>query len=309
MQQGDHDDEGFTGSPSKQAQRVVAVLRAARTIANFSHVNVDSLFAHLTTFRAPPRRLVRQLAVTRSDFAGMPVWVLRSVAGAQSDCHIVCLHGGGYIHDATVTHWREYAAIARDTGASVIVPAYPLAPIGTAATVVPNVADLISEFVSVNGADAVSVYGDSAGGGLALATSQELVRRGAPTPARMVLISPWLDVTMTDPKIAGIDDPALNVGLLKRSGVQWAGDLDPADPLVSPLFGSLDGLPPTTVYSGSLDALSVDTVRLRAKAIADGAQMTFVLRKGLIHDWAISPLPEALAIRPEKYRQLLRPVH
>jgi acetyl esterase/lipase len=121
----------------------------------------------------------------------------------------------------------------------------------------------------------------------------------------MVLISPWLDVTMTDPGISGIDDPALSRAMLTESGRLWAGALVTAHPWVSPLFGSLAGLPPTTVYSGSLDMLCVDAIRLRANAIAEGADMAFVLRNGLIHDWAISPVPEAVAVRPDICRQLL----
>ena len=308
---GDADDGGmFTGSPSKQSQRVVTGLRTVRAIANVLQVDVDSLFARLMGFGSPPRWLVRRLHVSSFEFAGMRVWTMRSAATARTaGHHIVCLHGGGYVHEATTTHWRHYATTARDTGASVIVPIYPLAPKSTAETVVPKIADLVSSLVSEHGADAVSIYGDSAGGGLALAASQELVRRGAQTPAGMVLISPWLDVTMTDPEIDNIDDPALNRTMLETSGLQWAGDLDPMNPLVSPLFGSLDGQPSTVVYSSSLDLLCVDTIRLQVKAIAEGANIAFVLRKGLIHDWAISPLPEAVAVRPDIYRQLIRPSH
>ena len=299
-------DGMFTGSPSKQSQRVVTGLRAIRAFANFSHLDIDSLFARLIGCKSPPRRLVRNLGITSSEFAGMRVWTMRSTATTRAmRDYIVCLHGGGYVHEATTTHWRNYARTARDTGVSVVVPTYPLAPEGTAATVVPKIADLISSFVLEHGADAVSIYGDSAGGGLALASIQELVRRGMPTPARAVLISPWLDVTMTEPAIDHIDDPALNLSLLETSGIRWAGDLDPRHPLVSPLFGSLDGLPSTLVYSGSLDLLCVDAIRLQANAIAEGADITFVLRKGLIHDWAISPLPEADAVRPDIYRHLL----
>jgi acetyl esterase/lipase len=299
----------FSGSPSKQSQRVVTGLRAVHAVADFLHVDVDSLFARLVGFSSPPPWLVRGLQVSSFEFAGMRVWTMRSATTARtSDHHIVCLHGGGYVHDATTTHWRHYVTTARDTGANVIVPIYPLAPKGTAETVVPKIVDLISSLVSEHGAEAVSIYGDSAGGGLALAASQELVRRGAPSPARMVLISPWLDVTMTDPEIDNIDDPALNRTMLKTSGLQWAGDLDPMHPWVSPLFGSLDGLPSTVVYSSSLDLLCVDTIRLQANAIAEGVDITFVLRKGLIHDWVIGPLPEAVAVRPDIYRQLTVPV-
>ena len=299
-------DDGFTGMPSKRSQRVVAGLRMVRAFAQFSRIDIDSVLAHLMASTSPPRRLVRGLQLRRSEFAEMPVWTMRSAAETEWSNHrIVCLHGGGYIHQATVTHWRNYAMLARETGAGVCVPIYPVAPQGTAASVVPRIADLISKVIARCGADAVSVYGDSAGGGLALAAVQELVRRGEPTPAAMVLISPWLDVTMTDPGLDEIDDPALNRAMLTEGGRRWAGALDTAHPWVSPLFGSLAGLPPTTVYSGSLDMLCVDAIRLRANAIAEGADMTFVLRKGLIHDWVISPLPEAVAVRPDLYRQLI----
>lgn len=300
-------DGMFTGSPSKQSQRVVAGLRAVRAFANVSHLDVDALFARIIGRKSPPRRVVRGVEVTSSEFAGMRVWTMRSAATAwAARRYIVCLHGGAYVHEATTTHWRYYANTARDTGATVIVPAYPLAPAATAASVVPKIADLISSFVWQHGADSVSIHGDSAGGGLALAASQELVRRGASTPARMVLISPWLDVTMTEPAIETIDDPALNLSLLTTSGIQWAGDLDPRHPLVSPLFGCLEGLPSTVVFSSSLDLLCVDSIRLQTSAIAEGADFTFVFRKGLIHDWAISPLPEADAVRPDIYRHLLQ---
>ena len=83
---------------------------------------------------------------------------------------------------------------------------------------------------------------------------------------------------------------------MKAWGRLWAGDIDPADPRVSPLYGSLAGLPPTAVYSGSLDLLSPQVLRLRERALAEDVDMKFVLRKGLFHDWA--------AVRPDIYRQL-----
>ena len=100
--------------------------------------------------------------------------------------------------------------MARDTGATVIVPIYPLVPQGgTAGTVVPAMADLISSQIDQHGAENVSVYGDSAGGNIALAAVQELVRRGDPVPSHMVLISPALDLTLSNPAIQFVDDPTV----------------------------------------------------------------------------------------------------
>ena len=91
-----------------------------------------------------------------------------------------------------------------------------------------------------------------------------------------------------------------------RQYQQWAGDLDLTDPLVSPLFGSLAGLPPTAVYAGSLEIVAPDVLVLQDKALATpGADFTFILRKGEIHDWAIlTILPETVAVLPYIYRQL-----
>ena len=86
----------------------------------------------------------------------------------------------------------------------------------------------------------------------------------------------------------------------------WADGLDLTDPLVSPLYGSLAGLPPTAVYAGSIDVVAPDVLVLRDKALATpGADFTFILRKGEPHDWAVlTLLPETIAVLPDIYQQL-----
>jgi acetyl esterase/lipase len=124
----------------------------------------------------------------------------------------------------------------------------------------------------------------------------------------MVLSSPALDATLSNPAIQFVDDP-LFAGLLPdlhNIAQQWAGDLDLTDPLVSPLYGSLAGLPPTAVYAGSLDIVAPDVLVLQDKALATpGADFTFILRNGEPHDWAAAPiLPETQAVLPDIYQQL-----
>jgi triacylglycerol lipase len=173
---------------------------------------------------------------------------------------------------------------------------------------VPAMADLISAQIDQHGAENVSVYGDSAGGYLALAAVQELVRRGDPVPSHMVLISPPLDLTLSNPAIQFVDDPLFSglLPTLHNIVQQWAGDLDLTDPLVSPLYGSLAGLPPTAVYFGSLEIFAPDGLVLQDKALATpGADFTFILRKGELHDWPTVPiLPETIAVLPDIYHQL-----
>jgi acetyl esterase/lipase len=236
----------------------------------------------------------------------MPVWTLQS-PGSTSEKTVVAIPGSAFNFPPTIFHWFDYAAMASNTGATVMVPIYPLVPQGgTAGAVVPAMADLISSQIDEHGAENVSVYGDSLGGAIGLAAVQELVRRGDPVPSHMVLISPALDLTFNNPAIQFVDDPVLPRLSLPENAQLWAGGLDLTDPLVSPLFGSLAGLPPTAVYFGNLEILAPDGLVLQDKALATpGANFTFILRKGEIHIWAVNTiLPETLAVLPDIYQQL-----
>jgi triacylglycerol lipase len=254
---------------------------------------------------APPRRVVRGLTVERSNHADWPVWTLQ--APVPSTRVVLYFHGGGYLGQITKMQYRWCADIARNTGATVVVPIYPLAPLGTAATVIPVAADLIESLIIAHGAENVCITGDSAGGGLALAAVQEAVRRGfTHSAARLVLISPWLDVTISDPASATINVPASGTRLLRAGGRLWAGDDDPAHPRVSPLFGSMAGLPPITVYAGTFDVLYPDTTRLAQRAAAAGVKVETVIADGLVHVWPLyAHLPEARDARPRLHRALM----
>lgn len=200
--------------------------------------------------------------------------------------YVVALHGGAFIFPPSFFHWINYSVTAYQTGATFEVPIYPLLQEGgTAGWVVPRTAGLISSMITQHGVQNVSVVGDSAGGNLALSSVQYLVSHGDPVPASMVLLSPWLDVG------AG--------GL----GAVWAGGLSTTNPMVSPLYGSLAGLPPTYVYSGALDPLVQQAAVLQQAAIAQGAPVSFTLNQTGIHDFILLT-PSGLPYWPDINRQL-----
>ena len=298
----------FTGEPSFVSQAFSAVFSVVGAVGNFLGVDLTIPLVQLLSSDSPPWFTTLGLNVQRSEFEGMPVWALQS-PGSSSEETVVAPHGGAFVAQPTIFHWLAYAAMASDTGATVLVPIYPLVPQGTAGTVVPAMADLISSQIDQHGAENVSVFGDSAGGGIALAAVQELVRRGDPVPSRMVLSSPGLDLTLSNPAIPLVDDPvfpAVAVPNLDKYAQLWADGLDLTDPLVSPLYGSLAGLPPTAVYAGSRDIVAPDVLVLQDNALATpGADFTFILRKGEPHDWAaVTILPETQAVLPDIYQQL-----
>jgi triacylglycerol lipase len=218
--------------------------------------------------------------------------------------YVVAIHGGAFIFPPSIFHWFNYTHMAFQTGATIEVPIYPLLQQGgTAGTVVPEMAGLISMEIAQHGAPNVSVYGDSAGGTLALAAVEDLVANNETVPASMVLLSPWLNVALNNPNIAFVHDPLLPVAPGQQIGEEWAGGLPENDPLVSPLFGSLKGLPPTYVYSGSLDSLAPDVVVLDQDAATQGAPISFVLRTGEIHDWILLS-PDGFGYLPQIEQEL-----
>ena len=291
-----------TAKPSWQHRLVVAAIRPFR----INRRTAETLNASIRKRDAkwvppePSAKALRGVTASSSQSVGWPVWTLKPVGAVPADRGVVvAVHGGGYTSEIIGPHWSFYASLVRRAGVEVIAPIYPLAPRGTAAAVVPVVADIIAEQVERHGADKVGVQGDSAGAGLLLAAMQLLVKRGSPVPARMVLVSPWLDAAVSDPRSQTIDDPLLSVEGLREAGRLWAGSLGAADALVSPIHGSLKGLPPTLVFAGSLDILYPDALRLREQATREGADFTFDLRDGLLHGWAgFSILPEAKSVAP-----------
>jgi acetyl esterase/lipase len=161
---------------------------------------------------------------------------------------VLYLHGGGYIHPLTTDYWRLVRAIAT-VPAEVVVPAYPLAPTSTVDDVVPALLDLVRSIGS-DGHPTI-IMGDSAGGALALVLAQRLRDQRAMAPAGVICLCPWLDGELDEREVADLEatDPMLAESGLRGAARWWAGERSPADPTVSPLNGSLDGLPPSTSSS------------------------------------------------------------
>lgn len=298
----------FTGKPSLLSKTLSATFGAVGKVGSLINADLTLPLTGLLQSDHPPRGSLRGLTAELTEFEGMPVWTLES-RRLTSDKAVVAVHGGALILQPTLFNWLFYSAMARKTGATVIVPMYPLVPDGTARQVVPVVADLITSQIDERGAADVSVFGDSAGGNILLAAVQLLVREKQTVPSYMVLSAPVTDSTLSNPATALVDDPIFTPEVLadvQKIVAQWADGLDLTDPLVSPLFGSLEGLPPTAVYVGSRDVVAPDLLLLRDKsATTPGADFTFVLRRGEPHDWAIfTILRETRAILPDIYRQL-----
>lgn len=242
-----------------------------------------------------PSALMRlRFKVTEREVAGMHVYVVAPKHEAKSAASVLYLHGGAYVHELTGDHWRLIRGLVQRSGATIHVPSYPLAPSKTCAHAFPPVRELARELLDASGTS-VTFMGDSAGGGFALALAQSMRDDGERLPDRIVLLSPWLDVETNHPAQASLahKDRILAAPGLQWAGRQWAGTLSTGNPRVSPLNGSLEGLPPIALLAGTSDLLYVDAERLREQARLAGHQLHFMPYQDMFHVWMAAPIPEA----------------
>jgi acetyl esterase/lipase len=232
------------------------------------------------------------LDVRRDERAGLPCFEV-TARGASPDRTVVYLHGGGYVGGLDRAHWRYAARLVRGLGVRVLLPDYPLTPTHTWRDSLAPVADLVQQAGATSPAGVVLV-GDSAGGGLATAVAQELVRRGGSPLTHLVLFSPFVDVTGDTSGTEEMRqvDPWLKLSKVRLYGGWWSGG-DPADPHASPLFGDHAGLPPVLVLCGTRDLL-LPQVRELVRRVRDaGGEVDYVEATGLLHVYPLLPVPEA----------------
>jgi 2-polyprenyl-6-methoxyphenol hydroxylase-like FAD-dependent oxidoreductase/acetyl esterase/lipase len=161
-------------------------------------------------------------------------------------------------------------------------------------------------------ASSILVSGESAGGGLAVALVLALRTAGDPLPAAILAVAPFTDLTVSGPSVLAFngDDPAANRDLLKFMGASYFQGHEPTDPLVSPLYGDLTGLPPLFVTASQGEVLLSDTTRLAERAAKAGVDVTLRLVEDSVHVYTIFPfLPETRATMAEVANWARRKLH
>ncbi len=252
---------------------------------------------HARMDRSLPTQRVRRFAdrfeveTTTDPF---PVHTIRP-RGRRPRTTVWYAHGGGFVGATDPWHVRYTLRLAEHLDAEVVIPDYPLAPEHTAHDSHAALVDGLAALCAAQ--DRVVVAGDSAGGGIALAVAMGVRDRGGPQPDRLLLVSPWVDLTTSTPETYELDavDPWLFIGKTLAYAEWWAGGADRlAEPEASPALGDLAGLPPALMFCGTRDLLVPGCRLLAARAAEAGWPLTYVEEPGLIHVYPLLPgLPEA----------------
>ena len=243
----------------------------------------------------PPWKCPACFNMTQITLAGCRAELLSPVENPDMERIVLQLHGGGYI-GAMRNIYRSFAGLYSELGKgiSVLVPDYRVAPEHPYPAALEDALSAY-EWLRKNGypANQIVFAGDSAGGGLALALCLYLKDHGMELPEGLVLMSPWTDLTASgesyetnytlDPLFGNTRDSMLY-------NLDYAGDEDPANPYISPLFGDFAGFPPMLVQAGSIEMLLCDSTRLAQKAREAGVKVRISIYEEMFHVFQMAEL-------------------
>ncbi len=241
------------------------------------------------TYKIP--KLLYHTKVKSKQIFGCQMIVFNESTSAEHN--IIYLHGGAYVGEIQVPHIIFCDNIAKNANATVFAPIYPLAPNHTYDETYKIVEDLYDWMLQFE--KPITIMGDSAGGGLSAAFCEYLKTKDLTQPEHLILLSPWVDVSMSGDYDDYIDiDPMLGVDGLREMGKVWAGDLDTKDYRVSPLFGEMEKLPQTTIFVGTHEILYPDIVQFYNKLKDNGVEVELIVGEEMPHVYPIySIVPEA----------------
>jgi len=231
---------------------------------------------------APIQPLPEGTVVRKVTLGGRPAERV-TVGATERPTAVLYLHGGAYTCASPATHRSLVAHLAAATGSVVYALDYRLAPEHPYPAALDDAVAAYIDLITEHGADAATtpLAGDSAGGGLSVATARRLIDRHGVTPAALGLLSPWVD---PGSRTVPFDrDVVVNTAWAFSSAEAYLGTGDPADPGYAPLHGDLTGLPPTLIQVGVREVLYPQISEFAEKLRAAGVDLEYTEQPELWH--------------------------
>ena len=284
------------------------IFRFVLTHRNWLHLQknrkvVFDFHTSISNFREECERGARSLGALPAGIDVVPTcvnglaaeWILPR--GVNKDAAIFYTHGGGYVSGSCSDHRSFVARVVSQSGVGAFLFEYRLAPENPFPAALEDSVGayrwLLEQGISPS---KIVIAGESAGGGLCLATLLALRDRGIPLPSAAVAVSPWTDLKCTGESYRTKNQVSVAPeGSWTLFSKYYVGENDPCLPLISPLYGDLHGLPPMLINAGDADELIDDSVRFAEKAKAAGVDVTLQVGEGMIHCYPFLPafIPES----------------
>jgi acetyl esterase/lipase len=288
----------------EQRETLDAILRQSAFPAGSDVNEQRRLFKELVSTRPLPA----EVTVTAGQLGGVPTAEV-TVAGIEPRHVVLYFHGGVYVIGDAALAADLASQIGQRTQAKVISVDYRLAPEHPYPAAVDDALAAYEALLDDGIAPSeIAFAGESAGGGLAVATLINARDRGLPRPAAVFVMSPYVDLTLAGATMdtKGDVDPLLSRDALQARIPDYTAGQDAALGLISPLFADLSGLPPLIIQAGTHEVLLDDAVRLAQQAVAADVEVTLDITPGVPHVFqAYYPILDEAAAALDRAGQLL----
>ena len=255
-----------------------------------------------------PQKANESCDIETKEFMSRKIFIIKPKTEQLSKKVILYFHGGAYVAEATTLHWDFLEKLANDTKSTIVMPDYPLTPKYTYKDVFNMVEPLHKEIISKVDVKNLVMMGDSAGGGITLALAEKISQNNIQLPSKTILISPWLNVTLTNEKIKEVqkNDKDLNKEKLLIAGISYARDEEGMKSyLVNPINGPLSKLKNVIIYTGTYDILNPDTHLLQEKAKKEGIDIQIKEYEQAPHIWIINNINKQDELQLKAYQDLV----
>lgn len=263
-------------------------------------------------------QMLQGLKFHEETIGNIPCFFLEPVKKRNSDEKtgmktVLYIHGGGYVNEALDAHWHFVGRAMLRTGVRIVFPQYSLAPEFTCEDALPELLHTYEEILKNVPPEKIFVMGDSAGGGLALSLLQDLREHALPQPRHAILISPSVELGVpdleTDAQARALEEKDIMLSFRSFSTLRnrWRGTLPETDWRVQPFYGSLEGLAPAVLFTGTADILNCCAHRFQKKAREENYPLEFCEYPEMFHCWLLLPIPESWKPRKRIY-EILREI-
>jgi acetyl esterase/lipase len=284
--------ESFQSKLAKLLLRIIKLNKMWKLTGEELEKNIER--KQLAESHKPPKRIENKYNIVKSDINENSYYVMKPLNNIGQK-HILFLHGGGYVYDLWEIYWVFFSKLIDVLGCTITIPIYPLAPKHGHEEVFNMIVPIYEQIISEVKFNDIVIMGDSAGGGMSLALAELLKEKNLQQPGNIILISPALDMSMSNPEIQEVEklDPILAAPALSYITKWYGGEKGSKHYLVSPIYGNFEGLGKISLFTGTNDILHPDAKKFKAIADEKGIEINYYEYPSMIHIWPLLFFPES----------------
>jgi len=289
----------YTQSPSLKSLWLKRAFQWSGLKKIMERFSTSRFLMYLSNTPYPTRSVKKVATVTLHTEQGKNVFTLSPKIN-PSKVIILYIHGGAFTINFTRPHWNFIRDLIRHNHCTVVAPDFPLLP-DDYQTRLEMVYKVYESILRKTDSRNIILMGDSSGGNTALALAQLAHENKIETPGQIILLSPWLDVSMTNPELKTNlpDDPMLSYPAAIKVGKAHAGKSPATFYQVSPLYGQLKEIGRISVFTGTKDILNPDARRLKQFAREQQAPLHYYEYQSMMHAWMLFDMPEAQLVKKQ----------